>query len=411
VPDILALIMLQPFWHGSSYTSIKPIGNQADLAGIIMRSFQANSRHLDRECSPAPVELSVIIPCYNEGEVLPLLRQRLIASLDQLGLSWEAIFVDDGSSDGTLLQLTAMHWEEPSFKVVSLSRNFGHQVAIAAGLEHASGDAVAIMDADLQDPPELLQECLEKLWSGYDVVYAVRRNRKENWAKRTAYALFYRVLELLSDVSIPLDSGDFCVMSRRVADVLRSMPERDAFLRGLRAWVGFRQTGIEYERKPRVAGRTKYSVSKLVRLAMDGIFSFSVFPLRLAIFMGLVTVSLSVFWATLHLVWRFGGFELMGHKASQLPGWTTLMCGMFFLGGVQLLILGCIGEYIGRIFREMKQRPRWITRQTLGLPRRNTDADPMRGEFLPIRHAEEPNRSQGISSVHCSITSNHGEVA
>jgi dolichol-phosphate mannosyltransferase len=162
-------------------------------------------------------------------------------------------------------------------------------------------------------------------------------------------------------------------MSRQVADVLRRMPERCAFLRGLRAWVGFRQIGIEYERDSRAAGRTKYSFSKLVRLAMDGIFSFSVVPLRLAIFFGLGAVALAMFWAILHLVWRIGGFELMGHTAAQLPGWTTLMCGMLLLGGLQLLILGCIGEYIGRIFNEVKRRPRWVTRGLIGLPANDTD--------------------------------------
>ena len=332
-----------------------------------MRSHELNFRDVEPELMAHP-ELSLVIPCYNEGDVLPLLKKRLLASLEQLGLEWEVIFVDDGSHDNTLFQLTAMHGEEARFKVVSLSRNFGHQSAIAAGLEYAGGEAVGILDADLQDPPELLAKCIEKLSGGYDVAYAVRRKRKENWVKRAAYGLFYRLLRWLTDVNIPLDSGDFCVMSRRVAEVLKGMPERDAFLRGLRAWAGFRQVGIEYERAPRAAGRPKYSVAKLVRLAMDGVFSFSILPLRLAIFLGLGALGLAVGWATLHVVWRIVGFRLMGHTAAELPGWTTLMCGMFFLGGLQLLILGCVGEYIGRIFNEIKQRPRWITREVLGMP-------------------------------------------
>jgi dolichol-phosphate mannosyltransferase len=276
------------------------------------------------------------------------------------------------SQDSTLAQLTAMHWEQPQFKVISLSRNFGHQAAISAGLAYASGDAVAIMDADLQDPPELLGKCLEGLEQGYDVVYAVRRKRKENVVRRACYFLFYRLLRSLTNVDIPLDSGDFCVMSRRVADVLKKMPEREAFLRGLRAWAGFRQIGIEYERAPRAAGKTKYSLTKLARLATDGIFSFSILPLRAAIFLGFGALSFAVGWAVLHLTWRIGGFRLMGHTAAELPGWTTLMCGVFLLGGLQLLILGCVGEYIGRIYTEIKQRPRWIIRELLGIADANT---------------------------------------
>jgi glycosyltransferase involved in cell wall biosynthesis len=331
-----------------------------------MRS-SASNLGFEQERGGRP-DLSVVVPCYNEAEVLSLLNKRLMSTLERLGLDWDVIFVDDGSNDSTLSQLTAMHYAEPRFKVVSLSRNFGHQTAIAAGLEHAHGNAVAIMDADLQDPPELLFECIEKLCAGYDVAYGIRRKRKESWVKRLAYASFYRLLSLVTNVNIPLDSGDFCVMSRRVAEVLRRMPEHDAFLRGLRAWAGFRQIGVEYERAARAAGTTKYSMAKLMRLAMDGIFSFSILPLRIAIFLGLGALGLAVGWATLHVAWRIAGFRLMGHTAAELPGWTTLMCGMFFLGGLQLLILGCIGEYIGRIFNELKQRPRWVTLETLGVP-------------------------------------------
>jgi dolichol-phosphate mannosyltransferase len=314
-----------------------------------------------------PRDLSVIIPCYNEGEVILLLSQRLHSVLESLGIDWEVIFVDDGSRDRTFAKLTALHWEEPRFKVISLSRNFGHQAAIAAGLEYAGGEVVALMDADLQDPPELLGQCLEKLRDGYDVVYAVRRSRKENLFKRSAYAVFYRILRSLADFELPLDSGDFCVMSRRVAEVLKTMPEHNPFWRGLRAWTGFRQIGIEYERDARAAGRTKYSVTRLLVLAMDGIFSFSILPLRFAILLGLAALVLATGWAGLHLAWRIFGFSLMGHRAVELPGWTTLMCAVCFLGGLQLLVLGCLGEYIGRIYTEIKQRPRWITRELIGI--------------------------------------------
>jgi dolichol-phosphate mannosyltransferase len=198
--------------------------------------------------SSVRLELSLVIPCYNEDAVLPLLQARLLNSLNKLGVPWEVIFVDDGSSDATYEQLAKMHRAEPRFKVISFSRNFGHQTAIYAGLSHASGRAVGIMDADLQDPPEIFAACLAKLREGCDVVYAVRRRRKEHIVLRAAYALFYRLLRLVADADIPLDSGDFCLMSDRVVAVLKRMPERKVFVRGLRAWAGFRQTGLEYER-------------------------------------------------------------------------------------------------------------------------------------------------------------------
>jgi glycosyltransferase involved in cell wall biosynthesis len=214
-------------------------------------------------------KLSLVIPCYNEGKVLPLLCARLVQSLATLGISWEAILVDDGSQDDTFEQLTAMHQGEPRFKAISFSRNFGHQTAVFAGLCHTSGEIVAVMDADLQDPPEFLAMGLAKLKEGYDVVYAVRRQRKEIWFKRVCYAVFYRMLKLISEVEIPLDSGDFCLMRQRVVSVLRQMPERNVFVRGLRAWSGFRQIGIEYNRDARAAGETKYPYAKVVA-AGDG---------------------------------------------------------------------------------------------------------------------------------------------
>ncbi len=208
------------------------------------------------------IALSLVIPCYNEGEVLAMLQARLRKALNELAVPWEVIFVDDGSRDGTFGQLAAMHAAEPRFKVISFSRNFGHQAAISAGLAHASGNAVGIMDADLQDPPELLGACLEKLRQGFDVVYAVRKKRKENLAKRLAYALFYRLLRGVAEADIPLDSGDFCVMSRRVADVLRGMPERNIFLRGMRAWTGFRQTGLRLRARRPGGGPNQVSFSQ-----------------------------------------------------------------------------------------------------------------------------------------------------
>jgi dolichol-phosphate mannosyltransferase len=298
---------------------------------------------------------------------LQLLEARLQSYLQELGVSWEVIFVDDGSKDATFDQLAAMHARECRFKVISFTRNFGHQAALSAGLDHAKGKAVAILDADLQDPPELIGRCLAKLREGYDVVYAVRRKRKENVFKRAMYSLYYRLLRWSAEVDIPRDSGDFCVMQRHVVAVLRAMPERNVFLRGLRAWSGFRQFGLEYERHARAAGETKYPFKKLLRLAADGVFAFSTVPLRVATGVGLVFVLSSIGLSIFLISWRFGGFAFMGHKASELPGWTGLTFLILFLGGVQFLILGILGEYIGRIYSEVKQRPRWVIGKTLGL--------------------------------------------
>jgi polyisoprenyl-phosphate glycosyltransferase len=312
------------------------------------------------------LDLSLIIPCYNEEDVLPLLETRLRKFLGNLGVSWEVLFVDDGSQDRTFELLAAMHRAEPRFKVISLSRNFGHAAALCAGLACAQGQAVGLLDADLQDPPELFALCLDKLREGYDVAYAVRRKRNENIVKRTAYTVFYRLLKSLAEVDIPLDSGDFCLMHRRVVDVLTAMPERNVFLRGLRAWTGFRQIGVEYERGARAAGRTKYPFRKLLKLAADGVFDFSTLPLRLAAYLGFASLGLSLMAGLFVLAWKFFNFRLLGHYPSEVPGWTSIVCLILFFGGVQFLILGCMGEYIGRIYGEIKQRPRWIIGKALG---------------------------------------------
>ena len=299
--------------------------------------------------------------------MLPFLKERLLNSLPALKLSWEVILVDDGSRDDTFPQLVALNASDPRFKVISFSRNIGHQTAVFAGLSHAKGDYVAVMDADLQDPPEFLATCLAKLNEGYDVIYAVRRQRKENIFKRTCYAAFYRLLQAIAEVEIPLDSGDFCVMRQCVVTVMRTMPERNVFVRGLRAWSGFRQIGIEYNRAARAAGETKYPFRKLVRLAMDGVFAFSAVPLRLAAYLGFAIVALSVMAAIIVLVWKIFNFQLLGHYPSEVPGWSSVVCLILFMGGIQLLMLGVIGEFIGRIYNEVKQRPRWIIRETRGL--------------------------------------------
>jgi glycosyltransferase involved in cell wall biosynthesis len=317
------------------------------------------------------VELSLVIACFNEAQVLPILETRLCKCLERMSPSWEVIFIDDGSRDQTLQKLVAMHQAEPRFKVIALSRNFGHQAALCAGLHAAVGQAVGILDADLQDPPELFGQALARLRAGFDVVYAIRRKRKENLPKRAAYALFYRLLHAAAEVAIPVDSGDFCLMRRCVVDAIKSMPERNIFLRGWRAWSGFRQVGLEYEREARAAGETKYPISKLLRLATDGLFAFSTVPLRMVSLLGLGGVLLSSILALFVLTWWAFGFRFMGHVAAELPGWTAVVCLMLFLNGLQFLILGCLGEYIGRTYTEVKQRPRWLVRESFGFDGRS----------------------------------------
>jgi len=311
-------------------------------------------------------ELSLVIPCFNEESVLPLLETRLRKFLGDCGISWEVLFVDDGSRDKTFELLAGMHRAEPRFKVISFSRNFGHQAALCAGLAYAQGQAVGLLDADLQDPPELFARCLEKLREGYDVAYAVRRKRKENILKRAAYSVFYRLLKSVAEVDIPHDSGDFCLMHRRVVDVLTDMPERNVFLRGLRAWTGFRQIGVEYEREARAAGSTKYPFRKLLKLATDGVFAFSTLPLRLATYVGFASVGLSMIAGIFLLIWKLANFQLLGHLPSEVPGWTSIVCLILFFGGIQFLMFGCMGEYIGRIYGEVKHRPRWVIGRALG---------------------------------------------
>jgi dolichol-phosphate mannosyltransferase len=310
----------------------------------------------------ALTRLSVVVPIYNELEVLPQLVERLTRALDGAGAAaWEAILVDDGSADRSFDALRDAHARDPRVKVVRLARNFGHQVAISAGLEHASGDAVIIMDGDLQDPPELVPEFV-RLWrQGWDVVYAVRRTRQEAWIKRAAYQLFYRVLRMLARLDIPLDSGDFCLMDRRVADVVVRMRERNRFVRGLRTWAGFRQTALAYDRDPRAGGAPKYTLRRLVQLALDGIIGFSYFPLRLGTLLGIGAAAVSFFGILFVLYLRL-------FTDRSIPGFASTAIIILFLGGVQLFTLGLIGEYVGRIYDEVRRRPLFVVRERIGLP-------------------------------------------
>ena len=308
------------------------------------------------------VDLSLVIPIYNEEAVLPELLKRARSALDALGKPWEIVFVDDGSADRSFDMLRDAAGTDPRVKVLSFSRNFGHQTAITAGIEHAAGRAVVVMDGDLQDPPEIIADLVAKWEEGYQVVYAVRRRRKDGAFKRVACWLFYRLLNRLSYMRIPLDTGDFALMDRRVVDEMKRMTERNRFVRGLRVWTGFKQTPLEYERDERAAGRPKYTFWKLSHLAVDGIFSFSRSPLRLATRLGVIVTILAVVLIIKVLIWHF--FGLM--KPDTPPGWTTTVILILFLGGVQLTTIGILGEYVGRIYDEVKRRPLYIVRDKLG---------------------------------------------
>lgn len=322
----------------------------------------ASSRRLSQDTL-----ISVVIPCYNEQEVLPLLYSRLSAAAKNWPAPYEVILVDDGSRDRTWEMMTDIHRRDPRWKMLALARNFGHQTALWAGLHLAQGQVIAVLDADLQDPPEVLPGFFAKWTEGYDVVYAVRQKRKEGLAKRTAYAAFYRILATLSDIPIPLDSGDFCVMDRRVLDVLKTMPEQSRFIRGLRAWVGFKQIALPYERDERAAGEVKYTFRKLMRLALDGLLSFSTHPLRLATYAGIAVSGLSFLMVVFTLLQRIFAVQFARWGLAPVPGFATIVISIFFLGGVQLLCLGILGEYLGRVYEDVKRRPMWTSRAALGV--------------------------------------------
>lgn len=306
------------------------------------------------------IELSVIIPCYNEEAVLEECHRRLASVLDGMGVSYECIYVDDGSQDHTWLQLRQMQQENAGKVVaVALSRNFGHQPAVSAGLTLARGKGVVIIDADLQDPPELIPDMVRLWHEGHDVVYGVRESREgESSFKLLSARLFYRVINRLSDVAIPSDTGDFRLIDRRVVDVMLSMPERHRLLRGICSWVGFVQTPFPYKRSARFAGVTKYPFKKMLALALDGIMSFSVVPLRMLTIAGGFTAILSV----IGIVWALLARTLTHHWVA---GWATLFIALLFLSGVQMICLGIMGEYIGRIYTEVKQRPLFVIRDVI----------------------------------------------
>lgn len=303
--------------------------------------------------------LSVAVPLYNEQDVLPDFLSKLREVLDELpGGPHEIVLVNDGSADRTPALLEEAAELDPRVVVVHLSRNFGHQAAITAALDHVSGDAVVVMDGDLQDPPEVIPEFVDAFREGYDVVYARRVQRKEPLWLRVSYRGFYRLIARMSNVELPVDAGDFSLMSRRVVDLLREAPERHRYLRGLRAWTGFRQTGIPVPRSERRAGESKYSLGGLLGLAFDGIFAFSTVPIRIATWLGFAAIVLSSVFAVYSLVAKF-----LLDRSPQ--GFTALVFMITFVSGVHLVFFGVIGEYVGRVYEEVKRRPVYVVRRVV----------------------------------------------
>jgi glycosyltransferase involved in cell wall biosynthesis len=300
-----------------------------------------------------PPELSVVVPLFNEEENLGPLHLRLSETMRSLGVSYELIFVNDGSRDDTSRRIDELAKVDPHVTTIHMSRNFGHQPAVSAGLEFAQGRAVIVMDGDLQDPPEVLPQFVARWHEGYDVVYAIRTKRKEGVLKRVGYFSFYRMMRAISDLDIPLDSGDFCLMDRRVVEAMNELPERKRFVRGLRTFVGFRQVGLPYERAAREAGKPKYSFSALVLLAIDGLISFSNYPLRLVTRIGILTTILAIALTVWILIDAF-------FQKTAPRGWASLIVVVLFMGSVQLISLGIVGEYIRLIFLESKGRPTYI---------------------------------------------------
>jgi glycosyltransferase involved in cell wall biosynthesis len=304
--------------------------------------------------------VSVVVPCYQEEAVLPETHSRLTRAAKSLDADYEIVYVDDGSRDGTLAILRELHRADPRVRVVALSRNFGHQVAISAGLDSARGDAVVVIDADLQDPPELIPELVARWREGNEVVYASRTARRgETAARLWITGLYYRTLGRLSDVAMPEEAGDFRLLDRRVVDVLKAMPERDRYLRGMVSWIGFRQRPVPYVRDARTTGKGHYSLARLARLGLDGLTGFSSAPIRVVTWLGFALGALSVMGILLFVALRL-------FTAARFGPWTIAALGMTFLAGVQLVALGVVGEYVGQIYREVKQRPPYVVAERLG---------------------------------------------
>jgi len=303
--------------------------------------------------------VSLVVPVFNEQEVLGAFYERTSRALGSIeSMSYELIFIDDGSRDTSYEQLAAFAAKDPHVQVIKFSRNFGHQIAISAGIDHARGDCVAVIDADLQDPPEVIADMVSQWKQGFDVVYGVRSDRAgETRLKLWTASMFYKMLGRLTNIHIPPNVGDFRLMSRRVIDQVKTLREKDRFVRGLVSWVGFRQTGVTYRRDARYAGETKYPFRKMLKFSFDGITSFSTLPLKLATWMGTITAVIAV-------MYLLGVFvqKLMGYTVQ---GWATIMVAMLFMGSVQLICLGILGEYVGRVFNEVKPRPMYVVEEIL----------------------------------------------
>jgi polyisoprenyl-phosphate glycosyltransferase len=301
---------------------------------------------------------SIIAPIFNEAETMPEFYRRMCAVMDATGQPWELILVDDGSSDNSKELMQTMAAKDDRIRPVIFARNFGHQIAVTAGLDYARGDAVVIIDSDLQDPPEVIPELIAKWREGYEVVYAVRAEREgESWFKLWTASLFYRMIYRITDVKIPLDTGDFRLMDRKVVNVMKRMRERDRFLRGMSAWVGFKQVGVPYKRNARFAGSTKYPFKKMFKLAMNAVTGFSYFPLQLATYIGFVAAGLSILLIPVVVLVR------LMTSFHELTGQATTLIAVLFLGGVQLISLGILGEYLGRVYDEVKGRPLYVVSQ------------------------------------------------
>jgi len=301
--------------------------------------------------------ITIIAPIFNELENIPELYHRMREVMSSVGETWELILVDDGSRDGSTDMIRKLAETDDHVRPVIFARNFGHQIAVTAGLDYSRGDAVIIIDADLQDPPEVILDLIAKWREGYEVVYAVRKEREgETWFKKTTASLFYRIIYKITDVKIPLDTGDFRLLDRKVVDIMSKMRERHRFLRGMASWVGFKQIGVEYKRAARFAGVTKYPFNKMLKLALNAVTSFSYVPLQIATYIGFIAAALSIISIPVVIVLRLVG-------TTQLTGQATTLIMVLLLGGVQLISLGIIGEYIGRIYDEVKGRPIYVVAQ------------------------------------------------
>lgn len=307
--------------------------------------------------------LTVVIPCYNEEAVIQATFDRICCALGNNVFRLQMVFINDGSEDGTEQILAAISATDPRVKVVTFARNFGHQAAVSAGLANADGDAVAVIDADLQDPPEIILEMIDRWHAGFEIVFGIRTKRKEAIWKRACYGVFYRVFKRISYIDAPLDAGDFSLIDREVLLQVNRLPEKNRFFRGLRAWVGFKQTGVFYERQPRAAGETKYPFFKLVKLAADGVFNFSTVPLTIVFVLGLLMSTISLTSAGAVLIIRIFDISIFGQYMRDAQGFTSIILTVLLIGGIQLICTGILGEYIGRIYHEVKSRPSYIVRQ------------------------------------------------